>query len=568
MSIKIEAETMDLTGYRIESGSFASDGQFIGLVGGDPAETGTASFTFSGPSGLYQVVVGYFDEGDGVSRLEVFKSGVSVDAWDFNQSLGSNRADAQTRTSRVIATELTVNQGQTFQIRGEERNGEPARIDYVEFIPIASSEAINGTNADDVLIGDAQDNTLNGFGGNDVLIAGTGDDKLNGGEGSDTASYTHLPKGIIANLDTGVVLSPLYGVLTQPKIMPLGDSITAGQHSFSPTPGAYRIQLWDSYLADGLSVNFVGSQSNGPDSLGDQDHEGYPGWQINRITSLVNSGILETYQPDVVLLKIGTNDTRNRSLSQMRADLSNLIDRITGRSPNTQLVVTSITPIDPAVKGEAVANQAKDFNALLPDLISDKAAQGKKVSFVNVGGSLTLNDMLSDGIHPTAAGYDKMGRLWYDTLIERDTLTGIENIAGTNLSDRLTGNVGVNLIKGGAGRDILAGGGNIDTFAYKAPGHGGDTITDFSGDLLNISASGFRGGLRAGTSLSTTNSATGVFVSDTNPTSKGTSANFLYNIDTGLLSFDRDGTNSSAAVTIATLTGAPSLNSDQFVIAS
>ena len=63
-----------------------------------------------------------------------------------------------------------------------------------------------------------------------------------------------------------------------------------------------------------------------------------------------------------------------------------------------------------------------------------------------------------------------------------------------------------------------------------------------------------------------TASATGTFVSSANPTSLGTSANLLYSTDTGVLSFDRDGTSTETAVVIAKLNGVPSLSVEQFTL--
>src|SRR5436305_15244721 len=63
------------------------------------------------------------------------------------------------------------------------------------------------------------------------------------------------------------------------RVMPLGDSITDG----ITVPGAYRIGLWQRLVAGGYTVDFVGSLSNGPASLGDHDHEGHSGWRIDQI---------------------------------------------------------------------------------------------------------------------------------------------------------------------------------------------------------------------------------------------------------------------------------------------
>ncbi|MEV4328837.1 SGNH hydrolase, partial [Microbispora rosea] len=87
------------------------------------------------------------------------------------------------------------------------------------------------------------------------------------------------------------------------RVMPLGDSITEG----TQVPGGYRIGLWQRLAAGRYTIDFVGSQYNGPGSLGDHDHEGHPGWRIDQIDANIN-GWLRNSNPRTVLLHIGTND--------------------------------------------------------------------------------------------------------------------------------------------------------------------------------------------------------------------------------------------------------------------
>ena len=49
----------------------------------------------------------------------------------------------------------------------------------------------DGTNGDDVLIGNSQPNLIRGFGGNDYIEGGFGIDTLDGGQGNDTVSYSY-----------------------------------------------------------------------------------------------------------------------------------------------------------------------------------------------------------------------------------------------------------------------------------------------------------------------------------------------------------------------------------------
>ncbi|MBD2460859.1 hypothetical protein H6G89_07360 [Oscillatoria sp. FACHB-1407] len=576
--LRIEAESMSHTNYVIESGSFASNGQFIRVGSSDG---GSATTTFNGAAGFYDVVIGYYDESDGQSQITVERNGGQLDSWQLTEELGYSRASSQTFRTRTVAAGLAIAPGDSFKILGTLMAGENSRIDYIEFVPTSApapspspttNPPINGTSGNNILNGNSADNIINGLAGddtlygqegNDTLDGGVGHDRIEGGVGNDTATYAQSGRGIVANLNTGVVLSPLFDAATQTRIMPLGDSITAGQHTVNPVPGAYRIQLWQNFVADNLDIDFVGSQSNGGSSLGDRDHQGHPGWTVTQIRDLVNTGILNTYQPNVVLLMIGTNDTGSASGSTILSRVSGLIDRIATLAPSAMVVVSTIAPIQ---KSSTRDQRAKDFNNRLPGLVSQKVAEGKNVYFANAGGSLSMSDLTTDGLHPSAAGYNKLGNAWYRAIVERDTLNSIENVIGSRFKDTLIGNGGANVLEGGQGGDRLTGGGSEDTFVYRTLQDGGDTITDFDDtDIIRISAAGFGGGLVSGVSLSTDATATtGIFVNGN--TAIGSSANFLYH--NGVLSFDVDGAGGQAAIQLATLAGAPSLSASQIAIAA
>jgi hypothetical protein len=134
LPIRIEAESATLSGYRLEANSSASGGQVLSLVGGGATETGTASFVFNGPSGLYDVIVGYYDENDGVATAQLTVGGVSA-SWQFNGNLGSSLAGSQTKTQKTLLSAVSIASGSLVQLIGTENLGEHARIDYIEFIP-------------------------------------------------------------------------------------------------------------------------------------------------------------------------------------------------------------------------------------------------------------------------------------------------------------------------------------------------------------------------------------------------------------------------------------------------
>jgi lysophospholipase L1-like esterase len=191
------------------------------------------------------------------------------------------------------------------------------------------------------------------------------------------------------------------------RVMPLGDSITDGV----TVPGGYRIGLWQRFTASRYTVDFVGSLSNGPASLGDHDHEGHSGWRIDQIdANIVNW--LRAYSPHTVLLHIGTNDVlQNYNVSSAPNRLSTLIDHITTTAPTAEVFVAQLIPLANSSQDNAV----RTFNAAIPGIVQSKVNAGKHVHVVDLHSALTPAD-LADGVHPNAGGYDKMAARWYSAL--------------------------------------------------------------------------------------------------------------------------------------------------------
>lgn len=206
------------------------------------------------------------------------------------------------------------------------------------------------------------------------------------------------------------------------KIMPLGDSITSGVIGVNEQDsGGYRPELWNKLVVDGLPVELVGSISNGPVGFPNQ-HEGHPGWTIGQISASVDEW-LQTYQPDLILLMIGTKDTIKRPFKTIVKDLGALIDQMTTQLPNAQLLVASVPPVHPAVKSLRRVIRVLYFNEAIPGVVEAKTAEGKKVHFVDMR-SLTVDDLMSSvsleldsGVHPSPEGYRKIARFWHAAVL-------------------------------------------------------------------------------------------------------------------------------------------------------
>ena len=193
------------------------------------------------------------------------------------------------------------------------------------------------------------------------------------------------------------------------RIMPLGDSITHGW--FNTFPGGYRDRLENLFVANDVGFDFVGSESNGPSTLADRNHQGHPGWRIDEIAAQADTW-LANESPDVVLLLIGTNDMIQDYNTATAPDrLSSLIDQILGAASQPHVVVASIPPTTNSVNSRVL-----DYNAEIPGIISTKIAEGKSVSYVDMYSQLTVAD-LGDRYHPNQGGYNKMAGVWFEELL-------------------------------------------------------------------------------------------------------------------------------------------------------
>lgn len=196
---------------------------------------------------------------------------------------------------------------------------------------------------------------------------------------------------------------------TPTKVMPLGDSITAGADA---AQGGYRTDLYQLLRADGRPVDFVGSTVSGSAALADKDNEGHGGWTIGMIQGSI-AGWLNTYTPDVLTVQIGTNDMYDDAAAGAAPGrLSTLLDTIAQTRPDAQVFVTSIPPINDANHYSRV----NAFNNTIPGIVAAKVAAGKKITFVDTNPSFANPYDMADAVHPNYGSLSKAATRWYGAL--------------------------------------------------------------------------------------------------------------------------------------------------------
>jgi lysophospholipase L1-like esterase len=238
--------------------------------------------------------------------------------------------------------------------------------------------------------------------------------------------------------DTGTIT-----VMIDPKIMPLGDSITLGIENSPDPPGTqrigYRKKLYDDLIAAGYFVDFVGSLSNGTAAgIVDADHEGHSG--INAV-ELANGGqpaspaytgifnALQDHPADIVLLHIGTNDlatTVAADVGQVLSEIDKWEDEGTKGSPVT-VILARIIDQDP------FTGTVNTLNNGVIGLAQNRIGTGDNIIIVNQQTALDYSTDMADNLHPKPEGYTKMADVWNYALIG-------EEGEGTPTADLGTGN--------------------------------------------------------------------------------------------------------------------------------
>ena len=238
------------------------------------------------------------------------------------------------------------------------------------------------------------------------------------------------------------------------KILSLGDSITDGYW----TSGAYRKYMYHDLEQMGYNIDMVGPKGsnsntftyNGQSVSYDDNNAGYSGYAIQEMTTKEHrSGILETiqgtwyngqnmiaaYQPDIVLLQIGTNDILSNYNDSITDRLENLVNVILqDLDADSTVFVSTIPDIDAYIRADWLSSyginawgstqEEKDrlmetvtgcidtYNTSIYNLVLKMQSEGKNVQFADINSVVDYQTDLHDGVHPNEAGYENMGNYW------------------------------------------------------------------------------------------------------------------------------------------------------------
>lgn len=186
------------------------------------------------------------------------------------------------------------------------------------------------------------------------------------------------------------------------RILPTGDSITWGEGESSGN--GYRASLITQLIDTGFGVTLVGSQRNG--QFANNYNEGHRGWRIDQIAGIINNTITN-WQPNVITLMIGTNDCLQLSdVSQAPSRLTALLRQMFNTSPNVAVALATLIPAASSSAQSCIVN----LNSHIPDIVNQLRSEGYHIIMADMR-AVTINE-LPDGIHPNAAGYQKIANAY------------------------------------------------------------------------------------------------------------------------------------------------------------
>ncbi|WSB82895.1 GDSL-type esterase/lipase family protein [Streptomyces cellulosae] len=221
-----------------------------------------------------------------------------------------------------------------------------------------------------------------------------------------------LPLGLLAPSATAASPPDATAAAGPVRIMPLGDSITG-------SPGCWRALLWNRLQDAGhTDIDFVGTLP--PQGCGvahDGDNEGHGGELVTNVASqgLLPARLAATL-PDIAVMHFGTNDVwSNIAPDRVLAAYDTLLAQMRESNPDMRVLVAQLIPMNPATCAEC-AQRVVDLNARIPAWAARASTDRSPVVVVNQWTGFDTAADTYDGVHPNAAGDEKIAARWFPAL--------------------------------------------------------------------------------------------------------------------------------------------------------
>ncbi|KAL3485506.1 putative alpha-glucuronidase A [Aspergillus germanicus] len=144
--LRLEAEDMQLTGYTIielDPIESASGGFAVAALANDTLATAEVKLEHIS-SGIWDIIVVYFDVIDGVAEWEVYLNDRSLETWLGNNEYvfshaGTDAPDGGSKT-RILFEKVRINRGDILRVEGVSDGLDAAVLDYVAIMPVGTTD--------------------------------------------------------------------------------------------------------------------------------------------------------------------------------------------------------------------------------------------------------------------------------------------------------------------------------------------------------------------------------------------------------------------------------------------
>ncbi|KAI1175524.1 SGNH hydrolase-type esterase domain-containing protein [Nemania sp. FL0916] len=204
------------------------------------------------------------------------------------------------------------------------------------------------------------------------------------------------------------------------RIMCLGASIVRGELS-STRNGFRAILRSDLSSLSSAPINMVGSQRNG--DMPDNDFEAYGGNRISQIHAHATQ-IVPEMQPNVFVINVGTNNVlQDRDIGLAGQHMREFIDYLLATAPRATVILSTLLTNTVPGREPAILDINRQFRKLYKG-----SYEGKEAAVVlaelhpetGLQGRPQAEDISSDGSHPTDRGYEIMGHILAQAVMDAD----------------------------------------------------------------------------------------------------------------------------------------------------
>lgn len=419
---------------------------------------------------------------------------------------------------------------------------------------------INGTAENDTIVGSIGEDHIYGLAGNDILDGKGGNDLLVGGTGDDRYYVYSLGDTLIEKAGEGID-----EIRTAISIYTLADNF---ENLTLVDPGDHAAAIGNA--ADNVIRGNIGRDHIYGRAGNDTLYDG--GGAADTLIGGTGNDIYyveNRFSSTVEAAGEGTDEVRTSSaIYALQANVENLtaIDNgVHGALVGNALdnVIIGGTGTDDLF-GRAGNDTLKGGTGAANTLFGQ---EGDDIYYVDAVGD-SVKEFAGEGVDQvftTLASFVLPENVEQLAYIGSGAFVGIGNnqsnvLRGGAQADILSGFDGDDVIIGGSGADELQGGAGPDQFRYLGGEIGVDRILDFTAgsDKIVLMGSGFA------------HTSTFAFLStalDPQPLLNGNST-FLYNSNSGMLSYDPDGNGEEAAIQLAQLNAGLSLSANDFLILS